>query len=268
MYPILFTIGNYELRTYGVIVAIAVIAGIFVALRYITERGVDEDTFLSVVIWAIIGGILGARVFWVFVSPYLSTYLKNPLSIFAFWEGGLSFEGMILGGMLAIFISARAYKISFRKILDASVLGVSIGYGIGKLACFFNGCCYGLQVPSWWPKIFPFSLVFTNPQSQCDLLNTSLYPAQLLNSLSGWITFFVLLYILRRNKNLIEGKLFVIFAYVLSPMLFLIEFLRYIPNKFLFLTPNQWFSIGFVIFAFVFDSFNKRYAKKSEVQAQ
>jgi len=65
-----------------------------------------------------------------------------------------------------------------------------------------------------------------------------------------------------------EGKLFVFFAYIFTPMLFFVEFIRYIPNKFIGLTPNQWFSIGFVIFAFVFDSFNKRYAKKSEVQAQ
>jgi len=110
------------------------------------------------VIWAIIGGILGARVFWVFVSPYLSTYLKNPLSIFAFWEGGLSFEGMILGGMLAIFISARAYKISFRKILDASVLGVSIGYGIGKLACFLMAVAMGFKCHLGGLKYFHFLL--------------------------------------------------------------------------------------------------------------
>jgi phosphatidylglycerol:prolipoprotein diacylglycerol transferase len=268
MYPVLIKIGNYELRTYGVIVAIAAIVGILTALRYVRERGVDEDTFLNVVIWALIGGILGARVFWVFASPYLSTYLKRPLTIFAFWEGGLSFEGMVLGGLIAIFIASRFYKISLRKILDAGALGVSIGYGIGKFACFFNGCCYGLPVPSWWPKIFPFSLVFTNPKSQCDLLNTALYPAQLLNALSGWITFFALIYILRRDKNLYEGKLFTYFGYIFPPMLFAIEFIRYIPNRFLGLTPNQWFSIGFVIFAFLFDLYNRRTTSKTGAQEQ
>lgn len=268
MYPVLIRIGNFELRTYGVIVAIAAIVGILTALRYVKDRGIDEDTFLNVVIWALIGGILGARVFWVFVSPYLSTYLRHPLTIFAFWEGGLSFEGMILGGLLAIVISAKSYKLSLKKILDGGALGVSIGYGIGKFACFFNGCCYGLEVPSWWPKFFPFSLVFTNPKSQCDLLNTPLYPAQLLNALSGWITFFVLIYIVRKNKYLYDGKLFTYFGYIFSPMLFLIEFIRYIPSKFLGLTPNQWFAIGFVIFAFLFDLYNKRSLSKTGVQEQ
>lgn len=258
MFPILFRIGNFELRTYGVIVAIAAITGIFVALKYVKEKGIDEDTFLNVVIIALIFGILGARVFWVFVSPYLSTYLKHPLTIFAFWEGGLSFEGMVLGGLIALYISSKFYKIPFKVVLDSGALGVSIGYGIGKFACFFNGCCYGLQVPSWWPKFFPFSLVFTNPKSQCDLLNTPLYPAQLLNALSGLITFFILLYILKKNPKLKDGKLFFYFALIFSPLLFAVEFIRYIPSKFLGLTPNQLFSIGFVVFALLFDYFNKQ----------
>jgi len=267
MYPVLIRIGNYELRTYGVIVAIAAITGILAGLRYVKDRGIDEDTFLSVVIWALVGGIMGARIFWVFVSPDLTTYLRRPLTIFAFWEGGLSFEGMILGGLIAVIIGARVYKVSFRKILDASALGVSIGYGIGKFACFFNGCCYGLPVPSWWPKVFPLALVFKDPRSQCDLLNTPLYPAQLLNALSGWITFFALIYILKRKRHLKAGKLFSFFGYIFSPMLFLIDFIRSIPTHYLGLTPNQWFSIGFIIFSVIFDVLNGD-RTKTGVQAQ
>jgi len=258
MFPVLIEIGKFQLRTYGVLVAIAAIAGIFAALKYVVKKGVNEDAFLNVVIFTLIFGILGARVFWVFVSPYLSTYLKNPISILAFWEGGLSFEGMILGGLLALYIFSKVYKIPFKTVLDSGALGVSIGYGIGKFACFFNGCCYGKPVPSWWPKFFPFSLIFTNPKSQCDLLNTPLYPAQLLNALSGLITFAILLLIFKKNRSLPEGKLFVYFSLIFSPMLFLIEFIRYIPNSFLGLTPNQWFAIGFVIFGLLFDYFNKR----------
>jgi len=252
MYPILFHIGNFTVRTYGVVVAIATIAGIFLAMHFAeTRMKISEDDFLSVAIWAIIGGIIGARLFWIFTSPWVSFYLASPLKIFAVWEGGLSFEGMLFGGLIAVLISVRHYKISFWGFLDVASPGVAIGYGIGKFACFFNGCCHGIVVPSWWPKFFPFANVFTNVNSECELLNKSLFPTQLLNSLGGWITLAVVLWVLAKKNTSYYGQVFVIFSYVFSVALFLVDFLRYIPTRFLGLTPNQWSSIAMVVFATV-----------------
>ena len=88
MYPVLITIGTFTIRTYGVIVAIATITGIFVALHYAkTYEGIDEDSFLNFAIWTIIGGILGSRIFWILVSPGADYYFKNPQHILAIWEG-------------------------------------------------------------------------------------------------------------------------------------------------------------------------------------
>jgi len=218
---------------------------------------VDEDTFLSIVIWTIVGGILGSRISWILVSPDVSFYFAHPQHILAIWEGGLSFEGAVLGGLITIFFVIKKYHISFWKFLDVATPGLAIGYGVGKFACFFNGCCYGLPVPTWWPHFFPLINIFTDPRSECDLLNTALFPAQLLDSLAGWITFFfIIFYFARRRKY--YGNMFVGFAYVFSPLLFLVEFVRYIPTHFLTLTPNQWSAIGFLLFAFIAEYFLRK----------
>ncbi len=258
MYPIFIKIGGFTIRTYGVIVAIATIAGILIAMHYAEKFHVtDEDTFLTIAIWTIIGGIIGARIFWILVSPNLSYYIANPQHILAIWEGGLSFEGTAFGGLITLYIVLRYYKINFWAFLDTVVPGVGIGYGIGKFACFFNGCCYGLQVPKWWPHFFPFANVFTNPQSECYMLNKPLFPAQLMDSAAGWIAFlYVVLYAAKHRTY--KGEMFVKFVYVFSPLLFAVEFVRYIPTRFLYLTPNQWSAIALFVFAFAAERFLKK----------
>ena len=258
MYPIFLHIGHFTIRTYGVIVAVAIISGILIALHYSNKFHItDEDTFLSASIWAIIGGVLGARIFWILVSPDLSFYLKNPYHFIAVWEGGMSFEGAVFGGIIATYIAIKIYKINFWDFMDIATPGIAIGYGVGKFACFFNGCCYGLPAPKWWPHVFPLVNVFTNPQSECYNLNVPLMPAQLMDSLAGWIAFFaVVFYFAKRRKY--KGELFIKFIYVFAPLLFLVEFVRYIPVHFLRLTPNQWTAIGLLVFAVIAEQILKK----------
>jgi len=255
MHPIFITIGNFTIRSYGVIVAIAVIVAIFVSLHYSNKfKMFVEDTFLNITIWAIVGGILGARILWILTSPYVSFYFDNPQHILAVWEGGLSFEGSVLGGILTVVLLAKRYKVSFWKFLDVGAPGLAIGYAIGKFACFFNGCCYGLAVPDWWPHVFPLVNIFTDPRSECDVLNAALFPAQLLDSLAGWIAFFVIIFYVMKHRKY-HGQVFILFCYVFSPLLFAIEFVRYIPTRFLSLTPNQWSAIIMVVSAFIAERF-------------
>ncbi len=252
MYPILFHIGSFTVRTFGVIIATATIAGIFLAMHFAkTRMKISEDDFLNIAIWAIIGGIIGARIFWILTSPWLSFYISHPLKIVAVWEGGLSFQGMFFGGLIAVLFAIKRYKISLWGLLDVASPGLAIGYGIGKFACFFNGCCHGVVVPSWWPKVFPLVNVFTNTNSECELLNKPLFPAQLLNSLGGWITLFVVLWVLMKKKTSYYGQVFVIFLYVFSVTQFFVEFIRYIPTRFFGLTPNQLGALFMVILATV-----------------
>ncbi len=263
MYPVLIKSGNFVLRTYGLFVAIAAVTGILTSWHFARRRNLlDEDTFYNIAIWAIIGGVVGARVFWILTSPYLKEYLARPFEIIAVWRGGLSFGGMFFGGFIAVLLALRKYKVDLFNFLDIGSIGVAIGYGIGKFACFFNGCCHGVKVADFWPKVFPLSLYFTNPLSECELLNTYLYPAQLLNALSGWITFLVLLYLERKSKSKYPGQLFTIFGLMLGVMMFLVEFVRYIPVRILSLTPNQWGSIILIIIVLVFDFMARRQFRK------
>lgn len=268
MFPILIRIGEFTIRTYGAIVAIAVITGIFISMHYATKyKGIDEDTFINMAIWLIVGGILGARIFWIFTSPWVDYYLQNPWHIVAIWEGGLSFEGMLAGGIIASAIVTRRYKTSFFKLLDSAAPGVAAGYGIGKWACFFNGCCHGIEATaSWWPKFFPFVTVFKNPLSECEILNTPLYSAQILNSLGGWITFIVLVSFIRKRKLRYHGQIFVLFSFVFSTFLFFIEYIRYIPTRFLSLTPNQWGAIAFIVSGIVLDRILRIRAPVTEIK--
>ncbi len=95
MDPILVHLGPFALSWHSLFIVVGIIAGVWLTTRLVTRAGLSADMFYSMVIWAIPGGILGARL--VHVVDYWSFYSANPGSILAFWEGGLALWGGILG---------------------------------------------------------------------------------------------------------------------------------------------------------------------------
>ncbi len=233
MHPIAFTLGSLTIRWYGIMIALSITISVIFAYWDSKHQGINTDAVLDMAIAAVIGGILGARIGWIVTSPNVVWYLAHPLRILAIWEGGLSYFGGILGGVVAANWMVRRRHLRFWQMADMVAPLLALSFGIGKIGCWLNGCCHGKVTTSW------LGVVFTNPVSECELLGQRVWPTQLFNSASGFIAFGILYWVVRKHKNY-EGEVFIWYLYLYGASSFLVEFYRYIPVHVLGLTPNQW----------------------------
>ena len=189
MHPIAFVIGNLTIRWYGIMIAVSIAISITVIYIESRHQGLNTDDVLDMAIAAVIGGILGARIGWIMTSGNVLWYLAHPLHILAIWEGGLSYFGGILGGVIAANWLIRRRRMRFWQMADIVAPLLALSFGIGKIGCWLNGCCNGTATTS------ELGVIFTNPSSQSDLLNQRIWPAQLFNSVSGFLVFAVLFWV-------------------------------------------------------------------------
>jgi phosphatidylglycerol---prolipoprotein diacylglyceryl transferase len=240
MHPIAFVIGSLIIRWYGVMIAVSIAISITVVYIESRRQGINTDDVLDIAIAAVIGGILGARIGWIMTSPNVLWYLAHPVRILAIWEGGLSYFGGILGGVVAANCLIRRRRMAFWRMTDIVAPLLALSFGIGKIGCWLNGCCNGTPTTSW------LGVIFTNPLSECDLLNQRIWPAQLFNSASGFLAFAVLFWVVRKRKHY-DGQVFIWYLYLYGATSFVVEFFRYIPVHVLRLTPNQWTDITIIV---------------------
>jgi phosphatidylglycerol:prolipoprotein diacylglycerol transferase len=240
MHPIAFVIGSLTIRWYGAMIAVSIAISITVVYIESRRQGINTDDVLDMAIAAVIGGILGARIGWIMTSPNVLWYLAHPLRILAIWEGGLSYFGGILGGVVAANCLIRRRRMAFWRMVDIVAPLLALSFGIGKIGCWLNGCCNGTATTSW------LGVIFTNPLSECDLLNQRIWPAQLFNSASGFLAFAVLFWVVRKRKHY-DGQVFIWYLYLYGATSFVVEFFRYIPVHVLRLTPNQWTDITIIV---------------------
>lgn len=145
-------------RGYGVMLMLGVISAVAIANRRIERIGVSRDAFLSLALWVILGGLAGARLFYV-VQKWneLGESLIEKISVaFQFTEGGLVVYGSVLGGMAGLVIWTWRNRVRPLPLLDAVVPAFFIGLALGRIGCLLNGCCYGGVCDSHLPSVtFP-----------------------------------------------------------------------------------------------------------------
>ncbi|HZE22112.1 MAG TPA: prolipoprotein diacylglyceryl transferase family protein, partial [Desulfobaccales bacterium] len=159
MYPILFKIGPLTIHTYGVLLALAFLAAIYVAAREGARLGLPAERFLDLGFYIILAALVGSRLLFVILEP--RTFFSHPLQIFAIWKGGLDFQGGLFLALLVVFLFIRFHKLPWRPTLDALALALPLGQFIGRLGCFMAGSCYGI------PTNVPWAVTFTDPNSLC-----------------------------------------------------------------------------------------------------
>ncbi|HEY3316347.1 MAG TPA: prolipoprotein diacylglyceryl transferase [Bacillota bacterium] len=137
MNPVIFEVGPFAVRWYGVLMGASVAIGAYLAYRQARRWGVNEDHVLTVIPLAIILGLIGARVGYVVTN--WGYYATNQAEIIATWHGGLSFHGAIIGGALAIWLYAIYSKISFYRYVDLMVPGVAVGIILVRIGNLING---------------------------------------------------------------------------------------------------------------------------------
>ena len=141
--PVAFAIGSFEVRWYGIMVLLGVMATILISLREAKRVGLPTEHIYNVALWAIIGGILVSRLF--HVVDQWDYYWANPGQLLNF--AGLTIYGAVIGALLAVFIYGWIKKISFWKLGDIVAPGAILGQAIGRIGCLLNGCCYGFEEP-------------------------------------------------------------------------------------------------------------------------
>jgi len=250
MLPELFHIGPIPVRSFGVMMALTFLMGVFY-VRWLTgKRKMDFDPYLTVAYILIFGGVIGARLGYVVLhwSDFSSnlTNIFNPFGSDQFGIAGLN----LYGGVALSIISSYAYmKWKSISVLDTfDMFAPTLGFGIGitRVGCFLNGCCYGTPCDLPWGVSYdPGSIPYSVFGSQ------HLHPSQLYSSAYGLALGFFLHWMWKRRA--FTGQLVAILFMVEAVFRFLIEYVRYYEDAMLFnffgygATWNQ--VIGVMLFA-------------------
>jgi phosphatidylglycerol:prolipoprotein diacylglycerol transferase len=221
MCPRLFTIGSFSLPTYGVLVALGFLAGLYLVGRLSRRAGLDADKMTNLGVYVALAAIVGAKLFMILTN--LGYYLEQPSRIFSL--SSLQAGGVFYGGLLAALAVAVWYARSAKLpgLLAADVLApaVAIGHSIGRLGCFAAGCCWGK------PSSLPWAIAFTDPVAHEYVgvpLNIHLHPTQLYEAIG---TLAVGIFLLRLfGKPHPPGSILGWYLVLYSSFRFGVEFLR------------------------------------------
>jgi phosphatidylglycerol---prolipoprotein diacylglyceryl transferase len=211
MKPI-FSIGPLTFYFFGFMIAIGVLAGLFILIREAKRKGFDHKVLMDGVIYSIIGGIIGARITYIIIyNP--SYYLSNPMKVFFINEGGLSIHGGLLGGLVVSYLFLKKHKLSFWETLDIAAPGIILAQGISRIGC----------------DVFGGPILNTLPWG-VEVNGNYFHPSQAYEFLLDYLLFGYLY--LRLKKTVYAGQIFI--HYLIGYMIIrgIVEFSRINPLVF------------------------------------
>jgi phosphatidylglycerol:prolipoprotein diacylglycerol transferase len=214
MNPILFSVGGFEIRWYGLMVVLAILSIIAISLLEAKRVGLPQEHIYNAAVWAIIGGILGSRL--IHVIDQWDYYIANPSQILRF--EGLAVYGAVIGILAAIIVYSLVKKISIWQLGDIVSPGALVGMAIGRIGCIINGCCYGL------PTNFPFAVIYTNPNAYAPL-GQPLHFTQLYHLIWNLIAFGIVWSLRRRLKP--QGSIVLLYLALYAAGDLIVRFFRY-----------------------------------------
>jgi len=243
MLPKLISIGNFFLPTYGTLVAIGFLLGLFVTLHLARRAGLPREPITNLVIYCALAGLVGAKLFMILFD--FQSYWNDPKSLFSF--NTLQAAGVYQGGFLLALVTAILYMrrqhLPGFETCDVFAPGLALGQAVGRLGCFSAGCCWGTETN------LPWSVTFHNPQAH-DLtgvpLGVPLHPAQLYEAFADALIFLALYY--RIGKQHTAGTILGWYLTLYSAARFTIEFFRYHEQGLHFgFSYTQWISLATLV---------------------
>ena len=240
MYPEIFHVSF--LHTYGLLVALAFLAGLWMATHLGKRAGLNTEAVTNLGIYCALAAIVGAKVMMFIVDlPY---YVQHPGEIFSF--STLQAGGVFYGGLIgALAVSAwylRKTRLPVWRTADVFAPGIALGHGIGRLGCFSAGCCWGVECH------LPWAVTFTNPVSNQLVgvpLGIPLHPTQLYESLAEFLIFGILYWRFARPHS--PGVIISLYLVLYSTVRFIVEFFRFHEQGNLWggpLDTSQWISLA------------------------
>src|SRR5450432_4435871 len=249
VFPRLFQIGSFGVPTYGVLVAIGVLLGLWIGVRNCAKRGINPENAWDFGIALVLAGIVGAKVLYIILDWRSGhVYGQNLREIFTLdtLQAGGVFSGGLLAGFAVAVWFLRKYHMPALATWDAFAPGLALGHAIGRVGCFAAGCCYGKPTQHFW------GVTFTNPIANLNSytpLGIPLEPTQLFEAAVELANFFILMWIFKRKK--FDGQVLAAYFILYGIARYFLEFIRDDPGRGEvfggIMTGTQLISIGLVI---------------------
>jgi phosphatidylglycerol:prolipoprotein diacylglycerol transferase len=222
--PIIFEVGPFALRYYGLCIAVGIAVGTFLTARELTLRGLDGALALDSLFFVIPLGFIGARAYHV-ITDY-DLYAEDPFpAVFEVWNGGLGIYGAVAGGFVGVLLFSFYRRISALTFADAAAPGLVLAQAIGRWGNYFNQELFGR------PSDLPWAIRI-DPENRPAQFSeaTSFHPTFLYESIWDVVVCVALLWIARRfSESLKAGDLFMIYVSLYSVGRFFVETLRVDP---------------------------------------
>jgi len=241
LFPKLLHFGNFYLPTYGVLVALGFLAGLWITVKLARRAGMNPEVVTNLAVYSALAGLLGAKILMLIFDwgqrdkpPIFSLATLQAAGV---WQGGF-----VLALIVAIFYM-RQNRLAPLATFDVFAPGVALGHAIGRIGCFAAGCCWGTECS------LPWAVTFHNLDAN-ELtgvpLGVPLHPAQIYEMLAE-LGLFVLLYWLIRRPHA-PGRIMGAYLLLSSISRFSIEFVRFHEQGLHYgLSWTQWISIGLAI---------------------
>jgi phosphatidylglycerol---prolipoprotein diacylglyceryl transferase len=240
MYPEIF--GLSFLHTYGVLVALALVAGLWMAGRLAQDAGLNKDAVSDLGLYCALAAIGGAKLMMFLIDiPY---YIEHPgeiLSLSTMQAGGVFYGGLIAALGVSAWYLWKA-KLPAWKTADVFAPAIALGHGIGRIGCFAAGCCWGVECDRGW------AVTFTSGSAHERVgvpLHVALHPTQLYEAAAEFVIFAVLYRAIRRPHA--DGQILGLYLALYSAARFTVEFFRFHEQGNLLggpLDTSQWISVG------------------------
>ncbi len=238
MYPILLKLGPLTLYSYGLSLVVGLLLAAWLAARAARRLppelvAISPDQIADFSCLGLLGGIVGGRLLYVLLEWRF--FLESPLEIFAIWHGGLVWYGGFFGGVLTAWVYTRVKKLDFLRVMDHMTPFLALGHAVGRIGCFFNGCCYGRPTTAWCGVVFP-----GHPGP--------VLPTQLFEAAALFILYLLLRQLQRPPLLNRPGTILGVYLIGYAIMRFFMEFLRGDQLPWWGgLTLQQWISLGMLL---------------------
>ncbi|MCR8660239.1 prolipoprotein diacylglyceryl transferase [Paenibacillus endoradicis] len=213
MHNDLLTIGPLTIHGYGLMIALGIVVAYSATLYWAKRLHLQSDHIASLIIWCLVGGILGAKLlYW---TTQVKSILQDPMILLNFTDGFVVYGG-IIGGILAGYLYCRKSNLNFMQCFDLIIPSVALAQGFGRIGCFLAGCCYGQETTSWFGVVFPASSFAPS--------GVALVPTQLISSVLDFLLFLILVFFAKKKKA--HGQVAALYLLLYSSGRFVLEFYR------------------------------------------
>ncbi len=203
MHPDFISIGPLTIHVYGLMMALGFVGGLVNWIWLGKRDGRSSQFCTDLMFWVMLSGILGSRL--AYVLENWKTYVAEPLTIIRIDQGGLIFYGGFVASLVALFFFARKHRQPLALLLDFVVTSVPLAHALGRIGCFFNGCCFGCRTEYPVGIAFPRYSLPWHSQYQRELIDVNalaslpVHPVQLYEAAFNLAVYGLLVVLFRKR---------------------------------------------------------------------